>query len=188
MPTLSVGKTKTLLVSRFSLLVADRCRAPERETRNEKRETGVTLIEMIVVVGIISLIVGIAFPAVTSGIDSLRLNAATNSVVSFVNSGLNRAERRRQVVEITISKSENSLSMRSTEPGFFRKLALPAGISIMHVLPELPDNPEVPRVFMLYPGGAPPRFGVQLMNRRNVERIVRVDPITGVPRVEQVSQ
>ena len=78
---------------------------------------GVTLIEMVVVVGIISLIVGIAFPAVTSGIDSLRLNAATNSVVSFVNSGLNRAERRQQVVEITISKSENALSMRSTEPG-----------------------------------------------------------------------
>jgi competence protein ComGC len=158
MPTLSVGKTKP--------------------------ETGVTLIEMVVVVGIISLIVGIAFPAVTSGIDSLRLNAATNSVVSFVNSGLNRAERRQQVVEITISKSENALSMRSTEPGFFRRLTIPDGVSIMHVLPELPDNPDAPRVFMLYPGGAPPRFGVQLMNRRNVERIVRVDPITGVPRVE----
>ena len=38
--------------------------------------------------------------------------------------------------------------------------------------------------FMLYPGGAPPRFGIPLINRRNVERIVRVDPITGVPRVE----
>src|SRR5271156_1693366 len=151
MPTLSVGKTKTFLVSRFSFLVAQQDRIREPETRNQKPETGVTLIEMVVVVGIISLIVGIAFPAVTSGIDSLRLNAATNSVVSFVNSGLNRTERRQQVVEITISKSENALFMRSTEPGFFRKLELPAGISIMHVLPELPDNPDAPRVFMLYP-------------------------------------
>jgi type II secretory pathway pseudopilin PulG len=180
MPTLSVGKTRApFLVSRFSFLVS------EPETRNQKPETGLTLIEMIVVVGIISLIVGVSLPAVTSGIDSLRLNAATTSVVSFVNSGLNRAERRQQAVEITISKSENALTMRSTEPGFFRKLELPEGVSITHILPELPENPDALRVFMLYPGGAPPRFGVQLINRKNVERIVRVDPITGVPRVEQ---
>ena len=144
-----------------------------------------TLIEMIVVVGIISLIVGVSLPAVTSGIDTLRLNAAANSVVSFVNSGLNRAERRQQVVELTISKNENALMMRSTEPGFFRRLEMPEGVSITHVLPELPENPDAPRIYMLYPGGTPPRFGVQLMNRKNVERIVRVDPITGVPRVEQ---
>lgn len=181
MATSSVGKTRTFLVSSFSFLVA------EPETRNQKLETcsGMTLIEMVVVVGIISLIVGVSLPAVTSGIDSLRLNAATTSVVSFVNSGLNRAERRQQVVEITISKNENALSMRSTEPGFFRKLELPDGVTITHVLPESLENPDEPRIFMLYPGGAPPRFGVQLMNRRNVERIVRVDPITGVPRVEQ---
>jgi prepilin-type N-terminal cleavage/methylation domain-containing protein len=180
MPTLSVGKTRTpFLVSRFSFLVA------EPGTRNQKPETGMTLIEMIVVVGIISLIVGVSLPAVTSGIDTLRLNAATNSVVSFVNSGLNRAERRQQVVELTISKNENALMMRSTELGFFRKLEMPEGVSITHILPELPENPDAPRIFMLYPGGTPPRFGLQLMNRKNVERIVRVDPITGVPRIEQ---
>jgi competence protein ComGC len=180
MPTLSVGKTRTpFLVSRFSFLVG------EPATRHQQPETGITLIEMIVVVGIISLIVGVSLPAVTSGIDTLRLNAATNSVVSFVNSGLNRAERRQQVVELTISKNENALMMRSTEPGFFRKLEMPEGVSITHILPELPENPDAPRIFMLYPGGTPPRFGVQLMNRKNVERIVRVDPITGVPRVEQ---
>src|SRR6267154_5309725 len=79
---------------------------------------GITLVELMVVVAIISLMVGISFPAITSGIDSLRLNAATNGVVSFFNTALNRAERRQQVVAITISKTENEISMRSTEPGF----------------------------------------------------------------------
>jgi len=143
---------------------------------------------MLVVVAIISLMVGISFPAITSGIDSLRLNAATNGVVSFFNTALNRAERRQQVVAITISKTENEISMRSTEPGFVRKLDIPQGVTITRIFPELPDNPDAPRMFLLYPGGTVPRFGVQLMNRRNVERIVRVDPITGVPRVEQVEQ
>jgi prepilin-type N-terminal cleavage/methylation domain-containing protein len=160
MPTLSVGKTKS----------------------------GVTLIELMVVVGLISLMIGISFPAITSGIDSLRLNAATNGIVSFFNTGLSRADRRQQVVEITISKTGNSIEMRSTDPGFFRKLEMPEGVSITHILPELPENPDAPRTFLLYPGGTVPRFGVQLITRRNVERIVRVDPITGVPRVEQPEQ
>ena len=150
-----------------------------------KTDSGVTLIELLVVVALISLLIGISFPAITSGVDSLRLNAATNSVVAFFNTGLSRAERRQQVVEITILRAENALSMRSTEPGFMWKLELPEGVSIARVLPDLPQNPDASRSFLLYPGGTVPPFGVALVNRRNVERIVHVDPITGVPQVEQ---
>lgn len=138
-----------------------------------------------VVVAIVSLMVGISFPAITSGIDSLRLNAATNGVASFFNQGLSRAERRQQVVEISILRAENELLMRSSEPGFERRLDLPDGVVITQVLPALPQEDNAPRNFLLYPGGAAPQFGVRLKNRRNVERIVRIDPITGVPRVEQ---
>jgi prepilin-type N-terminal cleavage/methylation domain-containing protein len=160
MPTSSVGKT------------------------NPSSNSGVTLVEMLVVVALISLMVGISFPAITSGIDSLRLNAATNGVVSFLDYGLSRAERRQQVMEITISKTDNSLEMRSSEPGFYRKMQMPDGVSIVQVLPPLPDNPDAKRNFLLYPGGTVPPLGLQLINRRNVQRVVRVDPITGVPHVE----
>jgi prepilin-type N-terminal cleavage/methylation domain-containing protein len=154
-----------------------------------KTNSGVTLIELLVVVGLISLMVGISFPAITSGIDSLRLNAATNSIVNFFNAGLSRAERRQQVVEITILKARNSFEMRSIDPGFTRTLELPEGVSISAVLPEIPDREEdAPRTFLLYPGGSVPPLGVQLQNRRNVQRIVRVDPITGVPRTESVKK
>jgi prepilin-type N-terminal cleavage/methylation domain-containing protein len=164
MPTSSVGKT------------------------NPSSNSGVTLVEMLVVVALISLMVGISFPAITSGIDSLRLNAATNGVVSFLDYGLSRAERRQQVMEITISKTDNSLEMRSSEPGFYRKMQMPDGVSIVQVLPLLPeqsaDNPDAKRNFLLYPGGTVPPLGLQLINRRNVQRVIRVDPITGVPHVE----
>jgi prepilin-type N-terminal cleavage/methylation domain-containing protein len=145
---------------------------------------GVTLIEMMVVVGLIALMAGISYPAITSGIDSMRLKAATNSVVSFLDAGLSRAERRQQVVQIIISKVDNSMEMRSTEPGFSRTLQMPEGVSIVQVLPPFVDNPDAPRIFFLYPGGTVPPLGVQLINRRNVQRVVRVDPITGVPRIE----
>jgi len=165
MPTSSVGKTNS---------------------RAGKTNSGVTLIEMLVVVALISLMAGISFPAITSGIDTLRLNAATNSIVNFFNTGLSRAERRQQVVEITILKARNSFEMRSSEPGFVRTLAMPEGVSISAVLPQIPDQEDAARTFLLYPGGAVPPFGVQLLNRRNAQRIVRIDPITGVPRIEAV--
>ena len=154
--------------------------------KTKPANSGVTLIEMLVVVGLISLMVGISYPAITSGIESLRLKAAANGVVSFLDYGLSRAERRQQMVEITISTADNSIEMRSSEPGFYRKLALPEGISIVQVLPPLPEvqDPTLKRDFLMYPGGTVPPLGLQIVNRRNVQRVVRVDPITGVPRVE----
>ena len=152
-----------------------------------KTESGVTLIELLVVTALIALMIGISFPALTSGIDSLRLNGASNAIVNFFNSGLSRADRRQQVVAITILKARNSLEMHSTDPGFARTLELPEGINIASVLPrisEQQDADDAPRTFLLYPGGTVPPFGVELMNRKNVHRIVRVDPITGVPRTE----
>jgi prepilin-type N-terminal cleavage/methylation domain-containing protein len=146
---------------------------------------GVTLVEMLVVVAIISIMIGVSFPAINSGIDSLRLNSAASSIVSFMNAGLNRAARRQDPVEVTISKADNALSMRSTEASFSRELNMPEGVRIVKVLPELQVEDEGPRTFMLYPGGTVPRFGVQIENRRRVERIVSVDPITGVPRIER---
>ncbi len=149
---------------------------------------GVTLIEMLIVVALIGLLAGISFPSVSAGVDTLRLNSATGSVSGFFNDALNRADRRQQVVEMTISKSEKALSLRSTEPGFEKKITLPEGVSIRSILPESAQAEEGPRRFLLYPGGTVPRIGVEIANARNARRIVRIDPITGVPRIERVAQ
>lgn len=149
---------------------------------------GVTLIEMLIVVALVGLLVGITFPAVSSGIDTLRLNSATDSVVGLFNEAVIRADRRQQVVELTISRTDRTLSLRSTEPGFERKVELPQGVSILSILPEPPRPEDGPRQFLLYPGGAVPRLGIEIVNERNVRRIVRLDPITGVPRIERVAK
>jgi type II secretory pathway pseudopilin PulG len=144
----------------------------------------VTLVEMLIVVALVGLLVGITFPAVSSGVDTLRLNEASNELVSFLNDALIRAERREQPVEIAISRADRTLSMRSPGQEAERKLNLPQGVSIIAVLPEAEQAEEGPRRFMVYPGGAVPRIGVEIANPRGVHRIVRVDPITGVPRIE----
>jgi prepilin-type N-terminal cleavage/methylation domain-containing protein len=176
MPILSVGKPNNT-------------GARSQEPGATRRTAGVTLVEMIVVVSLIAILVGLSFPSMASGIETLRLNSAAQSVVTFINGGLNRAERRQVVVEVTIAKRENVLFLRSGEPGFERKLELPEGIKIEAILPESSEEEtNGARSFMLYPGGTVPGFGVALVNRKRAQRVVRVDPITGVPQIERLPQ
>jgi prepilin-type N-terminal cleavage/methylation domain-containing protein len=145
---------------------------------------GVTLIEMLVVVTIISLIVAVSFPAVTSGLDSLRLHQAVRDTVSLFDAGLSRAQRSQQVVEISVSPKENALWVRAPEAQYERKIELPEGVTITRVLPEnLVEDDLGTRNFYLYPGGSVPRFGIEMRNRRGTRKVVSVDPITGVPRI-----
>jgi prepilin-type N-terminal cleavage/methylation domain-containing protein len=151
------------------------------------RRQGVTLLEMLIVLVLIGLMAGITFPSVSSGVDSLRLASASRSLVTFFNGALNRAERREQAVEITIDPRENVVLLNSTEPGFERKLEMPAGVRIVSVLPPLLVETGEPRRFIFYPGGTVPRLGVEIASSRGVRQIVRIDPITGVPQVEKVA-
>jgi len=60
------------------------------------------------------------------------------------------------------------------------------GITLEAVLPQEPDE-EGPRRLVLMPGGATPAIGIQLANRHGARRVVRLDPMTGFPRVESVN-
>jgi prepilin-type N-terminal cleavage/methylation domain-containing protein len=147
---------------------------------------GVTLIEMLVVVTIIGLLAGISVPAASAGIDSVRLASATQSVASFLNGAVNRAERREEPMEVVISPGENLLTLYSNEPGFTRELKLPDGITLEAVLPALPEGADPVRRIVLMPGATVPGIGIQMANRHGVRRSVRLDPMTGFPRVESV--
>ncbi len=152
--------------------------------RRKAAETGVTLIELLIVTALIGLLVGITFPSIGAGVDSLRMASAANQVADFFNVALNHADRRQQVVELTVWPQQGRLMLRSSEPGFVRSLELSEGVRIAAVHPELPQVEEGPRRFLLLPGGATPGISIQLQNRRGMRRLVRLDPITGAPRIE----
>jgi prepilin-type N-terminal cleavage/methylation domain-containing protein len=163
---------------------------PTSSTGNKLRgrlsgRRGVTLMEMMVVLAIISLIVGLSFPSTIAGMENIRLAAGARSVASFMNVAANRAERRQQAIELTVSVKENAVTMRSPDAAFVKTLDLPRGITIRAVWPALLEPTDEPRQFMLQPGGVPPRIGIEIANQRGARRIVRLNPITGVTEIEQ---
>lgn len=136
-------------------------------------QAGVTLVEMLVVVAIVAIITGISFPAMTSGLDSIRLKSASDATASFLNAAMNRVDRRQEVLELVVDTKQNQLVLLSTEPGFRHTLELPPSITL------LGDERHV----MLLPGGAPPRVVIGLTTSKGRHKLVRLDPITGVPAV-----
>jgi prepilin-type N-terminal cleavage/methylation domain-containing protein len=151
------------------------------------RCAGITLIEMVVVMSIIGLIAGISFPSISAGLDSVRMVSATDSVAAFLNSAVNRAQRRQQPIGLRISPRENLLTLFSNEPGFKREFKVPDGIAIVEILPQATGEPDGPRQFLFMPGATMPGISIQLASRRGTRRIVRLDPMTGFPRVESVT-
>ncbi len=141
--------------------------------------SGVTLIEMLVVVTIIAIVAGVSFPALTAGLASIRLSSASGSAASFLTSALNRVERREQPAAILISPKDNVLEVYTAASGEKpdRQLHMPQGIAI---------EGEAPRRFLLMPGGTAPRMTLILRNDKGARRSVQIDPTTGVPKIQRV--
>jgi prepilin-type N-terminal cleavage/methylation domain-containing protein len=150
---------------------------------------GVTLIEMMVVVAIIGLVASISLPSVTAGIDSVRITTASDSISTFLNAAVNRTERSQQPTEVIILPKESRLVMYSNEAGFTRELKMPDGVTIETVLPKIDDSTDMQegRRLILLPGATVPGIGVQIANSHGSRRIIRLDPMTGFPRVERVA-
>lgn len=157
--------------------------------RTSRRERGVTLIEMLMVVLLIGLMAGVSFPAISSGVDTLRLRGAGEEVATMITAAVNRAERRHTPVEVAISAVDNAIVLTSVEPGFLRTFRPSGGVTIAAVLPPaLNADPSQPRRFIVYPGGAIPRLGILLSNPHGTRRLVRIDPITGVAESRTLAQ
>lgn len=152
--------------------------------RERASQSGVTLIEILVVVGIIGLMAGLSFPSFTAGLDGLRLRSASTTVASALNIAINTADRRQLPVQLSIQPSQNRIVLRAAESRRDQIFDIPSGIKIKRILPSLfLDEEKSDRYIVVYPNGAPPQLIVELENPRGTIRQIKLDPISGVAKV-----
>ncbi len=147
--------------------------------RPTKNASGVTLLEMLIVVTIIATIVSLSFPSLVSGLAGIRLASSASSVASFLTSSMNTVERHEQAAAIVVNPKENRLDVFTAISG--EKPAatyqMPASIAL---------EGDEPRRYVLFPGGAFPRIAVVLRNEKGARRSIEIDPVTAVPQVTRI--
>ena len=155
-----------------------------------RHQRGVTLLELLIVMTLIALVAGLGYPSLAAGLDTLRLRSASDAVAGFLTTAVDRAGRRQQAIAIEISPRENFLLARTADQGFVRRVELPDSVRMVAVVPPVPGAfaPDSPRRFLVYPGSAPPRIGVEIANARGRHWMVSLDPITGIARADILSQ
>ncbi len=99
---------------------------------------GVTLLEMLIVLIVVGLLVGLAYPGIGAGLDSLRLRSAADGAASLLVQAMTRAERRQQPVELVIDRAAGRILARDFRGGFLRGQQLEPGLFIGEILPPLP--------------------------------------------------
>lgn len=146
---------------------------------------GVTLLEMLIVLMVVGLLVGLAYPGVGAGLDSLRLRSAADGAASLIVQAMTRAERRQEPVELIVDRAAGKILARDFRGGFLREQQLDPGLSIREILPPLPAaGEETARSVLLVPGEPFPALGLVLGNARGQRRLVRLDPLTATAVVE----
>jgi type II secretory pathway pseudopilin PulG len=139
---------------------------------------------MLVVVGIVALMAGLAFPSFTSGLDGLRLRSASDTVASAINVAVNTADRRQVAVQLAFELRNNRIVLRAEDSRRDHIFEIPSGIRIQRILPALfMEDAQRDRYILIHPNGAPPQLIVELANARGSSRLIKLDPITGNAQV-----
>ena len=122
---------------------------------------------------IVALLIGIAYPNVTAGLDGIRLKAAADRAGAFWSAARQRADRHQQVVQVVVDPKKNELRAVSVD-GSWRD-AMPFDQSL-HV-----RQPAARAAYLLYPGAPSPKFELLLAAAQGDPAGVRVNILTGVP-------
>lgn len=161
-----------------------RCQAsPAARRRSPQR--GITLLELMIVLMVVSLMVGITYPSVSAGMDSLRLRAEADRAAALLTQGITRVERTQTPLELLADRAAGRIVLRDFPGRFVREQKLESGVRIAAILPPLPGaGEETSRIVLLAPGEPFPAVGLVFANSRGQRRLVRIDPLTAMAVVE----
>lgn len=144
-----------------------------RGLRSRRRsDSGITLVELLIGLTIIALILAIAWPNVTSGIDGIRLRTAVDNIAVFFTEARNMSDRLQTPVQVTVLPEEDRLRAVTIDGAWRNVYDLPDRIHIL--------LPREPGAVILFPGAPAPGLRLLLEAEHGPQTGLQFNVFTGV--------
>lgn len=141
-----------------------------------KRNAGITLMEMLMVMTLIGLLASVATPAVTAGMETVKLRNSAERLAATLRMARERAVRTRHYFQVTVDPQTRRVELRDLEGDFAREWEMPETISM---------NVDRPLLFQFAPDGSVPSLHVELENSRKRTANIDMDAFTALPTVKE---
>ncbi|MBI4465016.1 MAG: GspH/FimT family pseudopilin [Acidobacteria bacterium] len=149
---------------------------------HQKTQRGVTLLELLVVIALVSLLVAVVFPSVGAGLRTLELRSSAQRVAVAARFARDQAIHRQRFFQLEIDSQKKTVSVLDVAEGQRRSFELPTSVHVEKILPEEQGRLSTTRQFVFSPDGAVPQFQVVLGNQSR-QVTVAADALTGFPKV-----
>ena len=144
-------------------------------------QSGVTLLELLVVAALASILLALVFPSIRAGMGTIELRTSAQRLAAAAKFARDQAIFRQRPFELEIDLDSKTVSVSDTQGGT-RSFDLPEGVHIGAILP--PESEPAPRIrrFLFTPDGSSVPFEIVLENPRR-RLAITTDPLTGFPRI-----
>jgi general secretion pathway protein H len=164
------------------------CSAGNERRDSQRHAAGVTLLELLVVITILSLMAGLVVPRIGPWLDNWRLRSAAERIAQTVRYARTRALFEQHFYVVEILPEKNLVRILQPSSAFVREFALPEGIQVHTDVKEGASGaPEVIR-FILPPSGEVEEKHLWLRNEQGQTIKVHFDFLAGSPGVEVAGQ
>ena len=144
-----------------------------------KLQSGITLMELLVVMTLIAVLTAVAAPSVGSGVETVRLRSASERLAATFRTAHERAMRTHHYQEVSVDPQSRAVELRDLESGSVASWDIPAAVVV---------KAEQRVAFLVYPDGGTAAMRVTLENARGRQTEIVMDPFTLVPAVREVSK
>jgi prepilin-type N-terminal cleavage/methylation domain-containing protein len=150
----------------------------------QSQEAGMTLLELVIVLAILSLAVSLVAPRFGNWSDEWTLRGAAERVAQTVRYARTRALFEQSYYVVEIEPRAGLVRVLNPDSGFSRGFKLPGGVNVDDG--EIPVPPVVR--LLLPPSGVVEERNLWFSNRRGSRFRIHVDFLLGTPAVEAVKE
>jgi len=151
---------------------------------SRSHDAGFTLLELMVVVLVISLAMGLAYPALSRGTSAIHLRATARDILNTFRYAREKAVTEQAGMRVAVYRDRQELVLTDDFGTGNRRYVLPRDVRIERILLSGVEVTEGPLLVRFIPNGSSDDAQVLLKSKTGAYLRVMTDPITGGARVE----